>query len=155
MFLDALHADLALGDIPGLLSRQRIKFAELAPLYGMTPESARAGLLQQFTELSKDGAWTVEPLRPDDVVRLHLCCGGRVVEPRSARDDQPVLRGQAADGNAWSLPVFISRIDGMFEVAGGSSAAQGSPWRAWRTAALARHPSRFRYLGGGCSAISI
>ena len=114
MFLDALHADLALGDIPGLLSRQRIKFAELAPLYGMTPESARAGLLQQFTELAKDGAWTVEPLRPDDVV-LHLCCDGRVVEPRT-RDDQPVLRGQAADGNAWSLPVFISRIDGMFEV---------------------------------------
>lgn len=114
IFLDALHADLVEGDIPGLLSRQKIKFAELAPLYGMTPESARAGLEAQFSELSKDGAWTVEPLRYDDV-RLHLCCGGRVIEPRT-RDDQPVLSGQAADGNAWSLPVFISRIDGMFEV---------------------------------------
>jgi hypothetical protein len=114
MFLDALHADLEEGDIRGLLSRMQIKFAELAPLYGMTPESARAGLLQQFTELSRDEAWTVEPLRPDDVV-LHLCCDGRVVEPRT-RDDRPVLRGLAADGNAWSLPVFISRIGGMFEV---------------------------------------
>ncbi|MBZ5710098.1 hypothetical protein [Nannocystis pusilla] len=115
MFLDALHADLVEGDIPGLLSRQKIKFAELAPLYGTTPEAARAALEQQFSELAKDGAWTVAPLRHEEV-RLHLCCGGRVIEPRSARDDGPVFRGLAADGNAWSLPVFISRIDGMFEV---------------------------------------
>lgn len=114
MFLEALHLDLVEGDIPGLLSRQRIKFAEVAPLHGMTPEEARAGLEQQFGELSQGGAWTVEPLSPADI-ELHLCCGGRLVEPR-ARDGGPVLRGQAADEQAWSLPVFIARVGGMFEV---------------------------------------
>ncbi|WAS94760.1 hypothetical protein [Nannocystis punicea] len=114
MFLDVVHADLAVGDMSSLLSRQQIKFAEVAPLCDTTPEAAQAELRDQFTALAADGAWSVEPLRPDDL-ELRLCCHGRVVEPRT-RDGRPALRGRAAEGSEWSLPIFIARIDGMFEI---------------------------------------
>ncbi|MCY1061592.1 hypothetical protein [Nannocystis sp. SCPEA4] len=114
MFLEVVHADLSEGNMDGLLARQRIKFAEVAPLCGTTPEAAEATLKEQFAELSADGAWTVAPLRHADL-ELRLCCGGRVVEPRT-RDGHPALRGRAAGGDEWSLPIFIARIDGMFEI---------------------------------------
>jgi hypothetical protein len=114
MFLDAVHADLVVGDMDSLLARQRIKFAEVAPLCDMTPEEAAAELKAQFTALSADGAWTVAPLRPEEI-ELRPCCRGRVIEVRT-RDGQPALHGLAAGGSEWSLPIFVARIGGMFEI---------------------------------------
>lgn len=114
MFLEAVHADLSDGDIDGLLSRQRIKLAEVAPLYGADPRHVRDELARQFAALSAGGAWTVAPLRDADL-ELRLCCGGRVVEPRT-RDGRPLLRGHAADATDWSLPTFVARINGLFEI---------------------------------------
>lgn len=114
MFLAGIHADLVEGDIAGLLGRQRIKIAELAPLYGGDPAQVRGDLEQQFAALSDGGAWTVAPLHDEDL-ELRPCCRGRVIEPRT-RDGRPVFRGRAAEATEWSLPVFIARIDGLLEI---------------------------------------
>lgn len=114
LFLEGLHADLQDGEIDGLLARQRIKLAELAPRYGSDPASVHAGMYHQFAELSAGGAWSIAPLRLDDL-ELRPCCGGRLVEPRT-RDGAPVLRGHGADATEWAMPVYIARIGGMFEI---------------------------------------
>jgi hypothetical protein len=114
LFLEALHADLEDGDIDGLLARQRIKIAELAPRYGSDAATVHAGMHAQFSELAAGGAWSVAPLRPEELV-LRPCCGGRLVEPRT-RDGEPALRGRGADATDWALSLFIARIGGMFEI---------------------------------------
>lgn len=114
LFLEGLHADLQDGVVDGLLARQKIKIAELAPLYGSDPAAIHAGMHQQFSELSAGGAWSVAPLRADDL-ELRPCCGGRVIEPRTL-SGAPVLRGRGADATEWAMSLFIARIDGIFEI---------------------------------------
>ena len=114
LFLEALHADLCDGDIDGVLARQRIKFAEVAPRYGSEVTAAREGMKQHFARLAADGAWSVAPLRLADL-DLRLCCGGRVIEPRT-RDGRPALRGTGAGVAGWRLPIFIARLGGVWEV---------------------------------------
>lgn len=114
LFLEALHADLVEGDIDGVVSRMRIKFAELAPRYGSDPEAARAGMYQHFADLAEGGAWTVAPLRLEEL-ELRRCCGGRLVEPRT-REGLPVLRGMASGGRRWRLPLFIGRVGASLEI---------------------------------------
>lgn len=114
LFLEALHADLQDGLMDGLLARQKIKIAELAPRYGSDPAAVRAGMHQQFSELAAGGAWTVAPLRLEEI-ELRPCCDGRLIEPRT-REGEPALRGRGADATDWALPIFIARIDGVFEI---------------------------------------
>lgn len=114
LFLEGLHADLEDGAIDGLLARQRIKLAELAPRYGSDPAAVYAGMHRQFAALSAGGAWAVAPLAHDDL-ELRPCCGGRLVEPRT-RAGEPVLRGRGADATEWAMPVYIARVGGVFEI---------------------------------------
>lgn len=113
LFLEAVHADLSEGHIDRVTARMRVKYAELAPRYGSDPAAARAGMTRHFQALAQGGAWTIEPLGEE--LELRPCCGGRLVEPRG-RGGLPALRGGAAGGRRWRLPVFIARLGGALEI---------------------------------------
>lgn len=114
-FLESLHADLQDGRIDAVTARERVKFAELAPLYGSTPAEAVALTREQFAELSALATWSVAPLDPAEIV-LRRCCGGRVVELID-RDGRAALRSgpEMADA-AWSLHAFVARVNGLLEI---------------------------------------
>ena len=103
------------GRIDAVTARERVKFAELAPLYGSTPAEAVALTREQFAELSALATWSVAPLDPAEIV-LRRCCGGRVVELID-RDGRAALRSgpEMADA-AWSLHAFVARVNGLLEI---------------------------------------
>lgn len=114
-FLETLHAELEARDIDGFLARQRVKFAELAPLYGDTPAEAEAQARASFAELMTLAPWSVAPLEREDAV-LRRCCGGRVVELRR-RDGHAALRsGPQSEHAPWSQYVFVARVNGLLEI---------------------------------------
>lgn len=115
-FLESLHADLAEGRIDAVIDRERVKFAEVGPLYGSSPVEAAALTRAQFIELSSLATWSVAPLEREDVV-LRRCCGGRVVELTNREGRAALHSGpEMADTAAWSLYVFVARIHGLLEI---------------------------------------
>lgn len=115
-FLESLHGDLADGRIDAVIARERVKFAEVAPLYGSSPAEAAALTREQFAELASLASWSVAPIDRDEVV-LRRCCDGRVVELID-RNDRAVLRSGPTmeDVAAWSLYVFVARVRGLLEI---------------------------------------
>jgi hypothetical protein len=115
-FLESLHADLEDGRIDAVIARERVKFAEVGPLYGSTPAEAAALTRSQFAELSGLASWSVAPIDRDEVA-LRRCCDGRVVE-LIHRDGRAALRSgpEMADVAAWSLYVFVARVRGLLEI---------------------------------------
>jgi hypothetical protein len=114
-FLESVHAELSERDIDALLARERVKFAELGPLYGTSPGEAAALTRAQFAELAGMAPWSVAPL-VREAVQLRRCCGGRVVELRGP-DGRGALRGGSTmQDAAWSLEAFVARVDGLLEI---------------------------------------
>ena len=114
-FLEAIHDDLEDGHLDAVIARERVKFAELGPLYGSTPAEAAALTRMQFAELSDLAPWSVAPLVREEV-DLRRCCGGRVVELRT-RDGRAALRsGPTMQDAAWSLFAFVARVNGLLEI---------------------------------------
>lgn len=113
LYIEMLHGYLEDGSIDAVLAHMRIKYAELGPLYGATPDLAAAVLRQHFVELSAGGAWRVAPLSPADVL-LRPVCDGRLITPVD-RDGEPALRGLGSSG-PWELPVFVGRVAGALEI---------------------------------------
>lgn len=114
-FLEAVHADLQDGRIDAVTARQRVKFAELAPLYGSTPAEAAALMRSQFAELSTLTTWSVAPLERDQLV-LRRCCGGRVVELCDREGRAALKSGPEMADAAWSLYAFVARVNGLLEI---------------------------------------
>lgn len=114
-FLESLHADLEDGRIDAVTARERVKFAEVAPLYGSTPAEGVALMYEHFAELSAQATWSVAPLIREEIF-LRRCCGGRVVE-LITRDGRAALRSgpEMADA-AWSLYAFVARVNGLLEI---------------------------------------
>ncbi len=114
-FLESAHAELEARDFDAVVARQRIKFAEVGPLYGATPAEAAATLRAQLVEAASEAPWSVAPLEREDAA-LRRCCGGRVVELRR-RDGQAALRsGPESVNAAWSLHAFVARVNGLLEI---------------------------------------
>lgn len=115
-FVESLHADLEDGRIDAFIARERVKFAEVGPLYGSSPAEAAALTRAQFAELSSLATWAVAPIDREDVV-LRRCCEGRVVE-LICRDGRAALRSgpEMADTAAWSMYAFVARVRGLLEV---------------------------------------
>ncbi len=114
-FLESLHAELQEGHIDAVIARERVKFAEVAPLYGSTPAEAAALTREQFAELSNLATWSVAPIERDEVV-LRRCCGGRVVELCDRGGRAALRSGPEMAEAAWSLYVFVARVRGLLEV---------------------------------------
>jgi len=115
MFLESVHDELGDRRIDAVLARERVKFAELGPLYGSSPAEAAALTRAQFAELAGMAPWSVAPIERDEV-QLRRCCGGRVVELRGA-DGRAALRGGASmQDAAWSLYAFVARVNGLLEI---------------------------------------
>ena len=115
-FLESVHHELSEGRIDAVLARERIKFAEVAPLYGSSPAEAAALTRSQFAELSLLAPWSVAPLVRAET-QLRRSCGGRVVELRTI-DGLAALRSGPTmqDTAAWSLFAFVARVDGLLEI---------------------------------------
>ena len=115
-FVESLHGDLADGRIDAVIARERVKFAEVAPLYGSTPAEAAALTRAQFAELAGLANWSVAPLEREDVL-LRRCCDGRVIE-LVRRDGRAALRSgpEMAETAAWSLYAFVARVRGLLEI---------------------------------------
>lgn len=114
-FLESVHDDLEDGHIDAVIARERVKFAEVGPLYGSTPAEAAALTRAQFAELSEMAPWSVAPLVREEI-SLRRCCGGRVVELRT-RDGRAALRsGPTMQDAAWSLFAFVARVNGLLEI---------------------------------------
>ncbi len=114
-FLESVHHELAAGRIDAVLARERIKFAELGPLYGSSPAEAAALTRAQFVELSTMAPWSVAPLVREEI-SLRRCCGGRVVELRTLDGRAALRSGPTMQDAAWSLFAFVARVDGLLEI---------------------------------------
>lgn len=114
-FLESVHHDLADGRIDAVLARERVKFAEVAPLYGSSPAEAAALTREQFAELAAEAPWSVAPLERDEVT-LRRCCGGRVVELRGPEGRAALRSGPSMQDAAWSLYAFVARVNGLLEI---------------------------------------
>jgi hypothetical protein len=114
-FLESVHDELEDRRIDAFLARERVKFAELGPLYGSTPAEAAALTRDQFAELAGMAPWSVAPLERDEVV-LRRCCGGRVVELRGPEGRAALRSGPSMQDAAWSLYAFVARVNGLLEI---------------------------------------
>ncbi len=114
-FLESVHHELAEGRIDAVLARERIKFAELGPLYGSSPAEAAALTRSQIVELSMKAPWSVAPLEREEIL-LRRCCDGRVVELRTVDGRAALRSGPTMQDAAWSLFAFVARVDGLLEI---------------------------------------
>lgn len=114
-FLESVHDELEARRIDALLARERVKFAELGPLYGSTPAEAAALTRDQFAELAGMAPWSVAPLEREEV-ELRRCCGGRVVELRGPEGRAALRSGPSMQDAAWSLYAFVARVNGLLEI---------------------------------------
>jgi hypothetical protein len=114
-FLESVHDELEQRRIDAVLARERVKFAELGPLYGSTPAEAAALTRAQFAELAGMAPWSVAPLDPDEI-QLNRCCGGRVVELRGPDGRAALRSGPSMQDAAWSLYAYVARVNGLLEI---------------------------------------
>ena len=114
-FLESVHHELDEGRVDALLTRERVKFTELGPLYGSSPAEAAAQTRAQFAELAAMAPWSVAPLEREEIV-LRRCCGGRVVELRGPDGRAALRSGPSMHDAAWSLYAYVARINGLLEI---------------------------------------
>jgi len=114
-FLESVHHELDERRVDAVIARERVKFAELGPLYGSTPAEAAALTRAQFAELAAQAPWSVATLEREELV-LRRCCGGRVVELRGPDGRAALRSGPTMEDAAWSLYAYVARIDGLLEI---------------------------------------
>ncbi len=114
-FLADLHGAVAAGRLDSLLDASQVKFDEVAPCYEMDAGQARARLGAAWPEITKPAGWQLADFDESDL-DLRLCCGGRVIEPRTL-GGEPVLR-QAfeLEEQRWTMPLYVARIDGRLAI---------------------------------------
>jgi hypothetical protein len=107
-YIRDLHATLAAGSVDALIAHSRVKFAEVAPAYELTPADAQLRIRQAWQGLTSHGEWEIAEWNVEDLdLRLH--CGGRLVEPTTLAGEPILRQARPIDGESWSLPIFIAR----------------------------------------------
>ncbi|HEY8427621.1 MAG TPA: hypothetical protein VIL20_04570 [Sandaracinaceae bacterium] len=114
-FLADLHAALERGQLDPLLDASRPKLEEVAPCYDMDPAAARQRLVAAWPEITKAPGFRLAPFDEADL-ELRTCCGGRVLEPRSLAGEPVLRQAEALEGQRWSLPLYLARIDGKLAI---------------------------------------
>jgi hypothetical protein len=114
-FLADLHAALAAGRLDPLLDASRVKFDEVAPCYDMDPGQARARLGAAWPEITKPAGWQLAPFDESDL-DLRLCCGGRVIEPRTLFGEPVLRQAEELDEQRWTMPLFVAHVGGQLAI---------------------------------------
>lgn len=109
-FIQDLHAALAAGRLDPVLDASQVKFDEVAPCYDMDPGQARARLGGAWPEITKPAGWALAPFDESDL-DLRLCCGGRVLEPRTLTGEPVIRQAFELDEQRWMMPLYVARID--------------------------------------------
>ncbi len=114
-FVEDLRDAIDRGRLEPLLDASQIKFDEVAPAYGLTPEDARARLGAAWPEITKAGGWRLASFDDTDL-ELRSCCEGRVIEPRTVYGEPVLRQAQRLEQQRWLLPIYIARIDGQLRI---------------------------------------